>query len=38
MCLFVQQGKGYASLDKDLQGTPLYFKEHTKPLIKEKNT
>lgn len=35
----VQQGKGYAlepSLDEDLWGTPLYFKEHEKPLIKEK--
>lgn len=36
----VQQGKGYAlesSLDKDLWGTSLYFKEHEEPLIKEKN-
>lgn len=36
----VQKGMGYAlepSLDEDLWGTPLYFKEHEKPLIKEKN-
>lgn len=33
------KGKGYAlesSLDKDLWGTSLYFKEHEIPLIKEK--
>lgn len=35
---FVQQGKGSASLDRDLQEIPMYFTKFTKPLIKEKTT